>query len=208
MAGIRIAVLVPVLALGAALGLASFIAVHPSDEPERTAAAEEPKVGAVLDEFRGIEVRENGPDIETSHGKSYGPGGFYYGKKWQCVEYVKRFYREALEHEMPDGWGHARSFFDPSVGDGKCNRARGLVQYTNGSSSAPRPDDLMVFDGGFGHVAIVTEVTEDSVEVIQQNVPGETRRTLNLERADGRFTITSTWRPMGWLRKQDAACVF
>ncbi|MGC4118698.1 MAG: CHAP domain-containing protein [Myxococcales bacterium] len=204
MTALRFAVLVAVLAALVGLGMV----LRPDAEPAVLLAdAGLPKVGAVLDRYRGIEVHENGPEIETSHGKSYGPGGFYYGKKWQCVEYVKRFYREALKHEMPDGWGHAKSFFDESVADGDCNKARGLVQYINGSSSAPHPDDLMVFDGSFGHVAIVTDVSEDSVEVIQQNVPGETRQKLDLERADGRFTITGPWRPAGWLRKQDAGCV-
>lgn len=161
-------------------------------------------VGQILDSHRGIAVYDNGPEIDVSHGRSRGTNGAYYGKKWQCVEYVKRFYGEVLGHQMPDGWGHAKSFFDESVPDGGCNRTRGLLQYGNGSRTPPRPDDILVFnEGSLGHVAIVTEVRADSLEVIQQNVPGSTREEFEFREEDGHIWIRSPYRPAGWLRRAE-----
>lgn len=37
--------------------------------------------------------------------------GYYYGYKWQCVEYIKRFYYEAKGHKMPDSYGNAKDFW-------------------------------------------------------------------------------------------------
>lgn len=188
MSGFRLGLLVALVA--ALVGLSLMVAKSAGSS-----------VGNVLDSYRGVSVHDNGPLIVVSHGKSNGPDGYYYGKKWQCVEFVKRFYREALGHDMPDGWGHAKSFFDESVPDGACNLRRGLLQFSNGSTSPPRPDDLMVFQGSLGHVAIVTVVDEDSVELIQQNVPGTPRDRYELVAEHGRYWVQGPSRPAGWLRK-------
>ncbi len=187
-----------------ALGLVCVAAWLASCRPATT-QVDAGAVGQILDSHRGIPVYENGPEIAVSHGQSRGRGGAYYGKKWQCVEYVKRFYAEVLGHQMPDGWGHAKSFFDEAVPDGGCNRTRGLVQFENGSTTPPRPDDILVFnEGSLGHVAIVTAVGVDSVDVIQQNVPGSTRERFELRDEGGHFWIRSPYRPAGWLHKGEA----
>ena len=157
--------------------------------------------GTVLDTYRGVEVYENGPEITVSHGKHYAAGGYYYGQKWQCVEYIKRFYHDAMKHEMPSVWGHARDFFDPAVGHGQMNAQRGLVQFENGGAEAPRVDDLIVFrNGSLGHVAIISKVTDDSIEVVQQNILGYPRARHALEERDGRYTVGTSNKPAGWLR--------
>ena len=128
--------------------------------------------------------------------------GYYYGQKWQCVEYVKRFYSQALGHEMPDVWGHAKSFFDESLDDGAMNERRGLLQYRNGSSVGPKVNDLVVFtDTKYGHVAIVSFVSTDSVEIVQQNILSGTRARLLLVVSNGGFYVTTPRHPAGWLRK-------
>lgn len=159
-------------------------------------------VGTGIDSYRGVTIYDNGPLIEKSHGRNYSADGYYYGKKWQCVEFVKRFYREVLKHEMPDGWGHAKTFFDESVPDGACNSRRGLLQFANGSTTAPRADDLIVFDGALGHVAIVSDVADNSIELVQQNVPGTPRDRFEMTVSQGHYWITAPRRPAGWLRKQ------
>lgn len=155
-------------------------------------------VGTVLDEYEGVAVHYNGWNIAQSHGKHYdSESGYYFGHKWQCVEFVKRYYYLKLKHKMPDGWGHAKSFYDPTVADGVLNKKRGLLQYTNGGSSKPKPDDLIVFtQGKYGHVAIVTEVGTDYIELIQQNVFLKTRKRLDLS---GNKIIGDN-EPAGWLR--------
>lgn len=102
-------------------------------------------VGDSVDSFNGIVVYNNGMDYPKSHGKHYSKdGSYYYGKKWQCVEYIKRYYYEHFHHKMLNGFGHAKSFFDNKLKDGELNKERGLIQYTNGSLSSPMIGDIIV----------------------------------------------------------------
>jgi hypothetical protein len=160
------------------------------------------RVGKALDSYRGVPVYDNGLLYFQSYGRHYGAGGYYYGQKWQCVEFIKRFCYDAKGHPMPDGMGHAKSFFDDSLPDGALNRRRGLLQYRNGSVEKPRPDDLVVFaDTKYGHVGIVTQTGGDFIEIIQQNILGRTRQRLSLTVSNGQWTVTQPRRPAGWLRK-------
>ncbi|WP_025206102.1 CHAP domain-containing protein [Dehalobacter restrictus] len=156
--------------------------------------------GMKIDEYKGVAVYSNGADYMSSHGLSYSKDGYYYGYKWQCVEFVKRFYYEIYHHEMPDGAGNAKYFFNPMLAQGKLNEQRGLVQYVNGGNEKPREGDLLVFnEGSYGHVAIICGVADEWIEVIQQNseVP---REKYSLVYKDGTYTISGDREPAGWLR--------
>jgi len=158
-------------------------------------------VGKELDSYKGVTVYYNGIIYVRTYGQNYSDSGYYYGYKWQCVEYIKRFYFEAKNHGMPDGLGNAKDFFDPSVGQGELNASRGLAQYRNGGDVPPQPDDLLVFnDRKYGHVAIVVEVAENHIEVIQQNVLGKTRDRLLLKVEGGKYFVGKARKPAGWLR--------
>ncbi|MEI6395979.1 MAG: CHAP domain-containing protein [Verrucomicrobiota bacterium] len=160
------------------------------------------RVGKVLDSYRSVSVYDNGLLYFRSYGKHYAQDGFYYGQKWQCVEFIKRFFHDAKQHKMPDGMGHAKSFFDQTLDDGAVNSRRGLVQYRNGSTHGPQPDDLIVFtDTKFGHVAIVTQLATNSVEIIQQNILAGPRRRFSLVVSNGQYFVTSPRIPAGWLRQ-------
>lgn len=116
-------------------------------------------IGAGIDAHNGVVVHYNGWNIAQSHGKHFAIDGYYYGRKWQCVEFVKRYYHDHLKHDMPDGWGNAKDFFDAGLPHGAFNKRRGLYQYYNDGKETPKPDDLLVYHTGkYGHVAIVTEV--------------------------------------------------
>src|SRR5206468_12421959 len=91
------------------------------------------RVGKLLDSYRGVTVHDNGLIYFRSYGRNYSADGYYYGQRWQCVEFVKRFYDQAKGHKMPEVMGHARSFFDESLSDGALNPRRGLQQFRNGS---------------------------------------------------------------------------
>lgn len=161
------------------------------------------KVGKVQDSYRGVSVYDNGLLFFRSYGKNYSGDGYYYGQKWQCVEFIKRFFYEAKKHKMPDVMGHAKSFYDEQTPDGGLNPRRGLVQFRNGSAHKPQPDDLLVFtDTKFGHVAIVTKVNGDSLEVIQQNILGRPRQSFSLATSNGHYFVTAPRKPAGWLRSQ------
>jgi surface antigen len=160
-------------------------------------------IGKAIDSYKNIKVYYNGRDYTKAYGKNYSKDGYYYGQKWQCVEYVKRFYYQAKAHKMPDVYGNAKDFFDSGLKQGELNKRRGLIQYRNGGNVGPEQDDLIVFtDTKLGHVAIVTEVASDYIEVIQQNVYGRTRERYKLITKDSKYYIGTKRKPAGWLRKE------
>ena len=161
-----------------------------------------PEVGEVLDEYKGVKVYNNGRKYSKNHGKSYSLDGYYYGYKWQCVEHIKRFYYEALEHKMPNVYGHAKDFFNNSLSQGELNTDRNLYQYQNGGDIKPQINDLIVFtDSTYGHVAIVSEVGDDYIEVVQQNIYKKPREKFSLVEKNGCYFVGSSRKPAGWLRK-------
>ena len=159
-----------------------------------------PPIGKELDRYKDVAVYFNGNDISASHGKHCGRDGYYYGQKWQCVEFAKRFLYDAKGHSMPDGYGDAKDFFDDRILDGGWNEERGMFQYRNGGRTRPQPDDVIVFDGTWGHVAIITEVHDDRIEIIQQNREQKTRETHPLSTKNGRYQVGDKVKPFGWLR--------
>ncbi len=156
--------------------------------------------GAPLDSLNGVVVYHNG-GMGAVHGRNV-VDGYNVGLKYQCVEFAKRYYLEQYHHRMPNSYGHAKDLFDPALADSTFNPARGLMQFTNGSTAMPRVGDLLVMDGwsgnSFGHVAIISAVADGEVEVIQQNT-GHPRNTYDLDLNDGLWRIDSD-RVLGWLR--------
>lgn len=158
-------------------------------------------IGNIIDEYKGVNVYYNGEDYDESYGKSYSSDGYYYGYKWQCVEFVKRFYKEALNHEMIDVYGHAKDFYDDTLEQGQLNEKRNLIQYKNGEDEKPKEDDLLVFtDTTYGHVVIVSEVGDDYIEVIQQNMGTTSRDKFDLIYEDGKYYVTGKRDATCWLR--------
>nr|WP_288827299.1 CHAP domain-containing protein [uncultured Clostridium sp.] len=162
------------------------------------------KIGNTIDSYKNVSVCYNGYYYTKSYGKHYSEDGYYYGRRWQCVEYVKRFYYDAKGHKMPDLYGNAKDYFSYDTKQGEMNEQRDLLQFCNGGNVAPKEDDLLVFtDSKYGHVAIITEVTEDNIEVIQQNVYGKTRQRFDLTVSDGNYYVgTDKKQPAGWLRTE------
>lgn len=161
-------------------------------------------VGQAIDEYNGVSVYYNG-NISHVLGRNTTPDGYNLGLKYQCVEFVKRYYYQYLNHKMPDSYGHAKDFFDKKLANGAMNTRRNLTQYRNASSNKPQVNDLMVFDGHlgnpYGHVAIISAVNNDNIEIIQQNVGKHTRAKYPLNQSDGIWTVQHN-RLLGWLRKE------
>lgn len=162
-------------------------------------------VGQKIDSLNGVYVYYNG-SVDNVIGRNTTADGYNLGLKYQCVEFVKRYYYEHLNHKMPDSYGHAKDFFDNKLKDGQKSKKRGLNQYTNPSNTNPKVGDLLIFDGTtinkYGHVAIVSNVAETEIEIIQQN-PGpfsKSRETFSLDKKDGQWEIKNK-RILGWLRK-------
>lgn len=161
------------------------------------------EIGQPVDSLNGVIVYYNGA-ISNVTERNLAADNYNLGLKYQCVEFVKRYYYEHLHHKMPYSYGHAKDFFDRDIADGKKNPRRNLVQYCNPSSSMPKADDLLIFDGAvYGHVAIISGVDDDEIEIIQQNPgpAGKSRQTFSLEKQNGKWKIDSD-RVLGWLRKE------
>ena len=163
------------------------------------------RIGQPIDSLNGVQVYYNG-DVGHVSSRNVSADGYNIGMKYQCVEFVKRYYYEHLKHKMPDSYGHAKDFFDKSIADGQLNPKRNLLQFTNPGRSQPQVNDLLVFSATlfnrYGHVAIVSKVSDTEIEIIQQN-PGKfkpSRKTIPLTRPSGQWKIGES-RIMGWLRK-------
>lgn len=52
----------------------------------------------------------------------------------------------------------------------------------------------------YGHVAIVSRVGDNEIELVQQNVGKNSRDTIDLEFKDGKWFIDDS-ELLGWLRK-------
>lgn len=169
-------------------------------------AAKSEKIGKAIDSLDGVAVYYNGR-IGNVSGRNTAPDGYNIGQKYQCVEFVKRYYYEARGHKMPNPWGHAKDFFNTALPDGAMNEDRGLRQYKNGGASRPEPGDLLVMGGGlYGHVGIISEVGDGYAEMIQQNPgPKEPSRIkiplLKSGESPESWTLNNS-RILGWLRKE------
>ena len=163
-------------------------------------------IGEQIDSLNGVAVFYNG-GISNVSGRNVTNDGYNLGLKYQCVEFVKRYYYEHLQHKMPDSYGHAKDFFDKTLKDGQRNVKRDLIQYTNPSKTKPKADDLLIFAGTifnkYGHVAIISNVTDSGIEIIQQNPGpfGKSRENISLSNINGEWTINNE-RILGWLRKE------
>lgn len=167
------------------------------------------KMGDTMEVYNGVVVYYNG---ETGNvlGRNKTPDGYNLGLKYQCVEFVKRYYYEYYHYKMPNPSGNAIDFFNESYKDGELNKERGLVQFSNGSKWPPKPGDLLVMKGRhgnvYGHVAIVSNVNiEDSeLQIVQQNggKTADSRVTFDLKIKNGKYWIDDE-RILGWLRLKE-----
>jgi len=157
----------------------------------------------VIDNLDGVKVYYNGK-VTNVHGRNVTRDGYNLGLRYQCVEFVKRYYYEYYRHKMPNSYGHAREFYDLRIQGEGFNKARGLMQYSNGGRVRPRKGDIIVFgpypDNQFGHIGIISSVTEKSVEIIQQNVDRHTRANYRTVSSGSNFYIQDI-QVLGWLRK-------
>lgn len=166
----------------------------------------EHQVGQKIDSLNNVIVFYNG-GVSNISGRNTTADGYNLGLKYQCVEFVKRYYYQHLNHKMPDSYGNAKDFFDKNLSDGQHNISRNLTQYSHPSTQQPKVDDLLIFDGHFankfGHVAIVSNVSETEIEIIQQNPGpfGKSRETFSLTQVDGKWVLDED-QILGWLRKE------
>ncbi|MFK7756389.1 MAG: CHAP domain-containing protein [Flavobacteriales bacterium] len=155
--------------------------------------------GEVLDQLDGVEVYFNGSSNHIDSRNST-VDGYNIGLRWQCVEFVKRYYLEVYSHKMPNSYGNAVDYFDSRIEDGSLSPDRALIQCYNPSSHAISKGDILIFSGGYGHVAIVSQVLSDQIEIVQQNIGKETREILEISRKNDSLFIHHN-SVLGWLSR-------
>ncbi len=154
--------------------------------------------GDVMGAYMGVVAKSNG----EYWGKPYGEGAYAVWINYQCVAYVKRFYRQYYNLGLDQiSVGQARNYylkFEP------LNFAQfGLERYENNGYVPPKPTDILVFNGTTdGHVSIIKNVTPTTIEVIEQNVDrNNCYRTLPFTITNGQYYIKgpTSYPVLGWL---------
>jgi hypothetical protein len=180
------------LAFGAALVLQGCLASPDSIEtsedvnPSRSDALTMPACGAVLASFDGTDAHSNAGDTGTGYSCA---GSGAYGLQYQCVELVMRHFKT---HWDLSWHGNAKDLL--------ANAPSGSVDvYANGDAAHPPvPGDMIVWKNGtYGHVALVTAVRADGIDILEQNVKGSGKATLPYDGAKigARW---GSWIPAGW----------
>jgi len=162
-------------------------------------------IGSKIDALNGVDVYFNGHDFTNVSGRNVTKDGYNVGLKFQCVEFVKRYYYQVLHHKMPHAFGHAKDFFDKNLPDKSYNIKRDLMQYRNVREYRPKVDDILVYDKSpenpFGHVAIISYAVENEIEIVQQNMGLVSRKKIPLVNFYEYWTVAD-YHILGWLRKE------
>lgn len=126
------------------------------------------------------------------------------GMKWQCVEYVNRYYLTTygINIRVP---GHNANMYYPNA------TAHGLYPYANGNTNPPEVGDIICSNSGnYGHVALVREVGPNYIKVIQQNwsnSSADNNFQLSLSSANGIYTVgnfNAAYSVAGWLKRSNS----
>ncbi|MEE9438788.1 MAG: CHAP domain-containing protein [Saprospiraceae bacterium] len=161
------------------------------------------EIGQTIDNFNGVAVYYNGSNFKNVVGRNTTSDGYNLGLKYQCVEYVKRYFYEVHNHKMPNSYGHAKDLFDIDLADVAYNADRGLTQYRNTRYEKPQIGDMVVYNASpenpFGHTGIICEMGQYHIVMMQQNFGTKTRQKLTLAEFQGIYTIAD-YDVLGWLR--------
>jgi outer membrane protein assembly factor BamB len=161
-------------------------------------------------EHQGIAALSNGGVSFTEDCDPNPPGPGRYGFEYQCVELIRRFY----DAPLPSNSAYAtatrqwRTFSEGAYKYYENADQVGLAKLPNGESTiAPAAGDILAFgaagENTFGHVAIITQVTETAVYIIEQNFSPTGWAILSLSRdSERRYKIADRgkYKILGWLR--------
>ncbi len=170
-----------------------------------SATADSDECGAPMGaSYRGVQAYSNGIN-QGKPASCLGETRTEYGLGYQCVEFARRFYA------TNDGPNHVTSWPSGNASElwGKLSEL-GLQRFPNGSNTRPEPDDILIFsaEGTDGHIAIVTNVTDTSLTVIEQNWSKSGYAELPAEtRADGGYYVFSRgtktkYEILGWMGRR------
>lgn len=93
--------------------------------------------------------------------------GHYTGKKWECVEFVRRYYQQIFGLTFPSIKNAYNLMHMSSM---KSLDGSSTVRCTFYKRGTPQLHDILIFDHEIhGHTAIVVKVLKDLVYVAEQN---------------------------------------
>jgi surface antigen len=155
--------------------------------------------GTYIGSFNSVNAYSNRVMGYLSYEYNYLNGTFT-GMKWQCVEYVQRYYLQIYGMNIQPFMRNADSFYSNASG-------AGLLSYPNGGSVAPQVGDIICSNGGnSGHVAIVREVGSNYINVIHQNWSNSSSDNSDTISRNGNtvnpFNLYSGYPIVGWLRSR------
>ena len=142
-------------------------------------------------------------------------GELYFGYKWQCVEFARRWLYVNTGCVFDDV-GMAYEIFNfRHLTHVESGQKLPLHAFKNGSPKRPQPGALLIWEEGgefehTGHVAIITEVSDQWVRIAEQNVhftpwpngANFARELRAREDEQGRYWISCTFADaeiMGWM---------
>ncbi len=147
--------------------------------------------------------------------------GVFMGYKWQCVELARRWLYVNKGYVFDDIAMAYDIFRLRDVTVIKDGTKLPLKSFANGAKRRPEPGCMLIWNEGgefdvTGHVAIVTEVFDDRIRVIEQNVEDKvwadheswSRELSATIDADGGYWIDCTYDNagiMGWVMQTDDA---
>ena len=119
-----------------------------------------------LGSFNNVYVYSNGTPGNFS-GQTNNVSGYITGYKWQCVEFVNRYFW--LKFGKKIAGGNANTYYANASG-------KGLNKAANGGTNKPQVGNILASNGGsYGHVAIISSVPSTTttgnytIYVAQQN---------------------------------------
>lgn len=150
------------------------------------------RFGTIYGTVNGVSVISNGPTISSSTRETY--NGYDVGYKYQCVNLIRRYFWQKFGKKMGEGF-NAKDFF------GNAYRW-GFTAYSNGGGVAPKAGDVLCVtgtssNGYYGHVAIISKVTDTYIEVCQQNVLSGAHLNARFAKSGNRISGTGI---QGWIR--------
>ncbi len=129
---------------------------------------------------------------------------FYSSESSQCVDFVKRYYKQVFGIEIGTVEKAQKIFsLAPQFN---------LVAHTNGSRIYPQPGDILVFSHSnkIGHVAIITDVRKEGVKIIEQNwiknaITTNGNQLLPAFYHEGKYILEERngYKVLGWLGREN-----
>jgi surface antigen len=155
--------------------------------------------GAYLGQFHRVAAYSNGAAIYNSNTNNF-VNGIKTGLKWQCVEYVRRYFLTVFNTDLASRYtGNANTWYSNAA-------AMGLEQYPNGGTTPPQVGDILCSTGpsSNGHVAIIKRITGNKVYTAQQNFSNDSTdldKPLTLTVSNGTYHVGGYSGIQGWLRR-------